>query len=145
MTGYLNFHLNYQHQFDEPGHMFASSLQYTRGWEDESYFLNDSSKYRQATDFTHIIATEHTTLYNLDYIRPLSFGRFESGLKLQWRSIPVTYEIGRVNNRLSTPVLEAGLIGEKTSTVHISIISMSDPSLQLKGGSEQSRPMSNTT
>jgi hypothetical protein len=107
MTGYLNFHLNYQHQFEEPGHTLASSLQYTRGWEDESYFLNDSSTYRQATDFTHIIATEHTTLFNLDYVQPLSYGRFESGLKLQWRAIPVTYEIGQGEQSIIYPGLGA--------------------------------------
>ena len=60
-----------------------------------SIFLNDSSMFRQANDRTHIIATEHTTLANLDYTRPLKSGILETGAKFQLRSLPVTYEIGR--------------------------------------------------
>ena len=95
ITGYLNFRLDYQHDFKQPGHHFNLAGQYVRGWEDESYFLNDSSAIRQANDMTHIIATEHTTSFTFDYVKPLSSGRLEAGTKLQIRTIPVTYEINR--------------------------------------------------
>ena len=95
VTGFLNFRLDYEHELPGVGHELAASLQYTRGWEDEQYFLNDSSAIRQSTDRTHIIATENTTTFLLDYVKPLRNGRLEAGTKLQFRTIPVTYEIGR--------------------------------------------------
>ncbi|PHN02144.1 outer membrane beta-barrel protein [Flavilitoribacter nigricans] len=95
VTGYLNFRLDYEHDFREPGHRLNLAAQYVRGWEDESYFLNDSSEIRQANDMTHIIATEHTTSFTGDYIKPLKWGRLEAGAKVQIRTIPVTYDILR--------------------------------------------------
>ena len=95
VTGFANFRLDYSHKFRQPGHELTASLQYTRGWEDEAYFLNDSSAIRLAQDTTHIIAIEHTIPLLIDYVRPLRQGRFEAGVKLQWRRIPVTYDIGR--------------------------------------------------
>jgi len=68
-------------------------VQYTKGWEDESYFLNDSSSIREGTDATHILATEHTTNVSADYVKPLRSGRMEAGTKLQWRRLPVEYTI----------------------------------------------------
>lgn len=95
VTGYLNFRLDYQHRFKEVGHQLNFAAQYSRGWEDESYFLNDSSTLRIANDMTHIIATEHTTFFTGDYIKPLRNGRLELGARAQIRTIPVTYEINR--------------------------------------------------
>lgn len=94
-TGYLNFRTSYQHQFQQPGHKLESSLQYTRGIEDEQYFLTDSSAFRIGQDTTHIIAVEHTGVFQLNYTKPLSSGRLESGSKIQIRRIPITYEIGQ--------------------------------------------------
>ncbi|MDB4582294.1 TonB-dependent receptor [Draconibacterium sp.] len=93
ITGYMNLALNFNHEFAEPGHELDARAQYTRGWEDESYFLNDSSSIRQGTDATHILATEHTTNASVDYVKPLRSGRLEAGTKLQWRRLPVEYTI----------------------------------------------------
>ncbi len=91
VTGYLNFRLNYKHLFYQVGHELKATIQYTRGWEDEAYYLNDSSSVRQSEDDTHIIATEHISNLLIDYIKPLKSGRIETGTKLQIRNIPVTY------------------------------------------------------
>jgi outer membrane receptor protein involved in Fe transport len=103
ITGYMNFALNYNHQFAEPGHKFDARFQYTKGWEDESYFLNDSSDYRVGTDATHILATEHTTNLTLDYVKPLRSGRLEAGTKFQWRRLPVEYTITSGENSVIYP------------------------------------------
>lgn len=95
VTGYLNFRLDYEYSFKEAGHKLNIGAQYVRGWEDESYFLNDSSAIRQGTDMTHIIATENTSTFSGDYVKPLKSGRLEVGTKFQIRTIPVTYEIDR--------------------------------------------------
>ena len=93
ITGFMNYSLSWKHKFAEPGHELSSSIQYTKGWEDESYHLNDSSSIRISDDFTHLIATEHTANLMLDYVRPLRTGRLESGIKIQGRRIPVSYEV----------------------------------------------------
>lgn len=93
-TGYINFSANYTHSFDEPGHELKVSLQYTKGWEDEAYFLSDSSAIRISKDTTHLIAEEHTIPFLIDYVKPLKSGRVEAGTKLQIRRIPVTYDVG---------------------------------------------------
>lgn len=105
VTGYLNFQLDYLHKFKQPGHELSASAQYTRGWEDESYFLNDSSQFREASDTTHIVAIENTSTVNLDYVRPLKRGRLESGAKLRFRTLPVTYTIGRGTESVIAPGL----------------------------------------
>ncbi len=105
VTGFVNARLDYRHVFRQPGHELNASLQYTRGWEDETYFLNDSSSLRIARDTTHIIATEHTIPLLVDYVRPLRRGRVEAGAKLQWRRIPVTYDIGRGEQSVIPPGL----------------------------------------
>jgi outer membrane receptor protein involved in Fe transport len=95
ITGFMNYSLSYRHKFPEPGHELNANIQYTKGWEDESYHLNDSSSLRISDDFTHILATEHTTSFTLDYIKPLKRGRLEAGTKIQIRRLPVTYTVER--------------------------------------------------
>ena len=103
ITGYMNYSLNFNHKFAEPGHELDARVQYTKGWEDESYFLNDSSAIRQGKDATHILATEHTTNITLDYVKPLRSGRLEAGTKLQWRRLPVEYTITPGSNSIIYP------------------------------------------
>jgi outer membrane receptor protein involved in Fe transport len=94
-TGFTNVTLDLKHQFATPGHELRSNVQYTRGLEDESYFLNEVSRVREGTDMTHLVAAEHTLPLGIDYTRPLRAGRLELGTKLQRRWIPVTYTVGR--------------------------------------------------
>jgi len=95
ITGFMNYSLAYRHKFPEQGHELKTNIQYTKGWEDEAYHLNDSSYIRISNDYTHILATEHTTAFTLDYIKPLKSGRIEAGSKLQVRRIPVSYTVDR--------------------------------------------------
>ena len=94
-TGYFNVAVDYEHLFAEPGHEISMSLQYTRGWEDEAYFLNEESAVRVGTDMTHLEAEENTLPLQIDYVRPLRSGRIEAGARLQRRWIPVTYTVDR--------------------------------------------------
>ena len=105
VTGYMNYRATYKYQFPRPGQVLDISAQYTRGWEDEQYLLNDSSGIRQSNDTTHIIAIEHTTAIQLDYTKPLKGGRLETGAKLQVRRIPVTYIIGQGEQSIIYPEL----------------------------------------
>jgi len=105
VTGYTDFQLNYEHQFPQIGHELSATAQYTRGWEDEAYYLNDSSAIRQSIDNTHIVATEHITNLIFDYIKPLRSGRIEAGTKIQFRTLPVTYTTEQGINSIIYPNL----------------------------------------
>lgn len=94
-TGFANISFDFKHEFSTPGHELNFNLQYTRGWEDEAYFLNEESRVRIGTDMTHLVAEENTLPLSLDYKRPLSSGRLELGTKLQARWLPITYAIDR--------------------------------------------------
>lgn len=94
-TGHLNLVLTHTRQFEQPGKELKWSVQYTRGWEDEAYFLNDRSALRFASDETHLDALEHTLPFQLGYVKPLRNGRVETGVKLQRREIPVDYHVNR--------------------------------------------------
>lgn len=94
-TGFANVSLDLTHQFATPGHELSANLQYTRGWEDEAYFLNEESPVRVGTDMTHLDAEENTLPVSIDYIRPLRSGRLELGTRLQRRWIPIMYTVDR--------------------------------------------------
>ncbi|NOT25462.1 MAG: TonB-dependent receptor [Acidobacteria bacterium] len=94
-TGFTNANVDFTHRFVQPGHELGVNLQYTRGKEDEAYFLNEESRIRVGTDDTHIVAIENTLPLSIDYTRPLPTGRLEIGTKLQRRWIPVTYTVRR--------------------------------------------------
>ena len=94
-TGFANAAVNWKREFGTPGHELDVNLQYTRGWEDEAYFLNEVSSVREGTDMTHLEAVENTLPLSIDYTRPLSSGRLELGAKLQRRWLPITYTVDR--------------------------------------------------
>ena len=94
-TGFANINLNLKHEFSTPGHELDVNLQYTRGWEDEAYFLNEVSGVREGTDMTHLKAVENTLPLSIDFTRPLASGRLELGTKLQRRWLPITYTVER--------------------------------------------------
>ncbi|MEQ9288947.1 MAG: outer membrane beta-barrel family protein [Cyclobacteriaceae bacterium] len=123
VTGYMNYLLNLKHQFEQPGHELDASLQYTKGWEDETYSLNDSSEVRIGKDLTHIIATEHTATFGVDYTKPLRRGRLESGTKLRFRRLPVEYLIEPGDQSIIYPDLgDWSKWGENLYAVYINYI-----------------------
>ena len=106
ITGYLNFALLYEHRFQQIGHTLTSQLQYIRGWEDETYFINDSSFLRpRGREVTNVLGVEHISSLTVDYERPLLTGRIETGTKLQIRNLPVEY----VQQRGENSILYSGL------------------------------------
>ncbi|PNW27507.1 TonB-dependent receptor domain-containing protein [Formosa algae] len=105
ITSYINASVNYKHNFAQAGHYLSANAQYTRGLEDESYFLNDSSAIRVGRDMTNIVAIEHTTSLSADYTRALKNGRIEVGAKARFRYLPVDYTVDRGNQSIIYPGL----------------------------------------
>lgn len=104
-TGFASIRADYKIPFVEPGHELKAAIEYTRGWEDEAYFLNEESPVRVGTDATHLVATENTVPVTIDYVRPLSAGRIESGIRYQKRWIPITYDVVSGNMSVIYPGL----------------------------------------
>ncbi|NJB83908.1 TonB-dependent receptor [Wenyingzhuangia aestuarii] len=93
ITGYFNVAADYEHKFLEPGHHIKARVQYIKGWEDETYYVNDSLNATPSRDITNILATEHIFVNNVDYTKPFESGILETGVKLQYRDLPVEYTV----------------------------------------------------
>ncbi|MBX2923169.1 MAG: TonB-dependent receptor [Chitinophagaceae bacterium] len=78
----------YQHKFKEPGHLLNAGFNYTFHREDEKYFYDNHLPSSKGTDAFKLISDEQVYDFNIDYIRPLKYGRVETGIKLRDRRIP---------------------------------------------------------
>jgi outer membrane receptor protein involved in Fe transport len=134
-TGFMNYALHYKHKFAQAGHELEFLAQYTKGWEDETYFINDSSSVRQGgRDVTNILATEHTTQIQTDYTKPLRSGRIESGAKFSIRSLPVEYTVDPGLNSIIYPGLgEWSKWGENIYAAYANLI-FEKPVYELEAG-----------
>ena len=81
---------SWQHHFKQPGHELNAGINYTFHREDEKYFFTNILPSYTAYDSFKLLADEHVTDINLDYIKPLKSGRLETGFKYRWREIPTT-------------------------------------------------------
>ncbi|SIN77008.1 TonB-dependent receptor domain-containing protein [Chitinophaga niabensis] len=83
---------NYQRKFQEPGHLLNVSFNYTFHREDEKYFYDNILPASSGTDAFKLLSDEQVYDLNIDYIRPLRYGRIETGIKLRDRSIPTNMQ-----------------------------------------------------
>jgi hypothetical protein len=135
ITGLFNIGATWKHQLGgEPGHTLGLNVQFSRAWEDETYNLNEVSPVRVGTDQTRIVAIEKTLPVSLDYVRPLSSGRLEAGLKYQRRHIPDTYDVVRGNGSIIYPGL--GDTSEWGETIYAGYLNLvyERPNWAVEGG-----------
>lgn len=94
---------NYQHKFKEAGHLLNVGLNYTFHREDEKYFYDNYLPSSTGTDAFKLLSDEQVYDFNFDYIKPLKYGRIETGIKLRNRNIPTNMHfIPGVNSVLDT-------------------------------------------
>ncbi|WP_353145774.1 TonB-dependent receptor [Chryseobacterium sp.] len=79
---------SYQHKFKEAGHVLNAGFNYTFHREDEKYFYDNYLPASTGTDAFKLLSDEQVFDFNIDYIKPLKYGRIETGIKLRSRSIP---------------------------------------------------------
>lgn len=79
---------SYQHKFKEAGHVLNVGFNYTFHREDEKYFYDNYLPASTGTDAFKLLSDEQVYDFNVDYIKPLRYGRIETGIKLRRRSIP---------------------------------------------------------
>jgi outer membrane receptor protein involved in Fe transport len=78
----------WQHKFQQPGRLLQVGFNYTFHREDEKYFFTNILPTYSGLDSFKLISDEHVADFNIDYVKPLKYGRFETGLKFRNRSIP---------------------------------------------------------
>ncbi len=78
----------YQHKFKEAGHLLNMGFNYTFHREDEKYFYDNYLPSSKGTDAFKLLSDEQVFDFTVDYIKPLKYGRIETGIKLRNRSIP---------------------------------------------------------
>ncbi len=79
---------SYQHKFREAGHLLNVGFNYTFHREDEKYFYDNFLPTSTGTDAFKLLSDEQVYDFNFDYIKPLKYGRIETGIKLRNRNIP---------------------------------------------------------
>lgn len=82
----------YVHKFKQAGHSLNIGLNYTFHREDEKYFYTNYLPTSNGTDAFQLLSDEQVYDLNLDYIKPLKYGRIETGVKLRSRNIPTNME-----------------------------------------------------
>ena len=82
----------YQHKFMQPGHQLNIGFNYTFHREDEKYnFINILPAYTGFDSFK-LLSDEHVSDLNIDYVKPLKYGRMEGGFKFRYRDIPTNMQ-----------------------------------------------------
>ncbi len=82
----------YQHKFKQAGHLLNIGFNYTFHREDEKYnFVNTMPTYIGLDSFK-LLSDEHVADFNIDYVKPLKYGRIEGGVKLRYRDIPTNMQ-----------------------------------------------------
>ncbi|MDP4731357.1 MAG: TonB-dependent receptor family protein [Flavobacteriales bacterium] len=93
----------YQHKFKQAGHLLNIGFNYTFHREDEKYFYDNYLPASIGTDAFKLLSDEQVYDFNFDYIKPLKYGRVETGVKLRNRNIPTNMQfIPGVNTVLDT-------------------------------------------
>jgi len=78
----------YQYKFKDAGHLLNAGFNYTFHREHEKYFYDNYLPESKGTDAFKLLSDEKVYDFNIDYIKPLKYGRIETGVKLRNRSIP---------------------------------------------------------
>ncbi len=83
---------NWQHKFIQPGRLLTFGLNYTFHREDEKYFFTNIMPTYTGEDSFKLLSDEHVTDVTADYVQPLKYGRFETGVKFRRRYIPTNMQ-----------------------------------------------------
>lgn len=83
---------SWQHKYDKPGHVLNIAYNYTFHREDEKYFFTNTLPTYVSEESFALISDEQVSDVTVDYVRPLKYGRFETGLKFRYRDIPTNMQ-----------------------------------------------------
>jgi outer membrane receptor protein involved in Fe transport len=78
----------FQHKFKQAGRLLNVGFNYTFHREDERYYFTNTLPTGTSLDAFKLISDESVYDFNADYVRPLRYGRLETGIKFRKRQIP---------------------------------------------------------
>lgn len=87
-----NASLGWEYKFRQPGRVLNANASYTYHRENEQYFFSDIRPTYTGYDSFKLISDEHVMDVKVDYVQPLRYGRFETGVKFRNRYIPVNMQ-----------------------------------------------------
>ncbi len=82
----------FTHKFKQAGHQLNFYTAYYFHREDEKYSFTNTLPSFIGNDAFKLLSDEHVFDANLDYVKPLSQGRLETGVKFRRRSIPTNMQ-----------------------------------------------------
>lgn len=82
----------FQHKYKEAGHLLNIGFNYTFHRENEQYFYHNYLPASRGTDAFKLLSDEQVFDLNIDYSKPLRYGRIETGFKLRNRHIPTNMD-----------------------------------------------------
>ena len=82
----------FQHKFKQAGHILNIGFNYTFHREDEKYFFDNILPAYTGKDAFKLISDEYVSDFTIDYIKPLKYGRIETGFKFRKRDIPTNMQ-----------------------------------------------------
>lgn len=82
------FTVNYEHKFDQPGHLLQADFDYSFVRRDKDYDFKNILPESSGTDAFDWVADEHIYDFSLDYEHPMKNGMLEAGAKFLYRDIP---------------------------------------------------------
>ena len=82
----------FQHKFKQAGHILNIGFNYTFHREDEKYFFDNILPAYTGNDAFKLISDEYVSDFTIDYIKPLKYGRIETGFKFRKRDIPTNMQ-----------------------------------------------------
>jgi outer membrane receptor protein involved in Fe transport len=83
---------DFQHKFKQAGHLYHFGFNYTFHREDEKYYYDNFLPLSAGTDAFKLLSDEQVFDFNFDYVKPLKYGRIETGFKLRNRGIPTNMQ-----------------------------------------------------
>ena len=98
---------SYLHKFKEAGHNLTLGFNYTFHREDEKYFFDNFLPNEPVSKNSFkLLSDEQVYDFNIDYVKPLKYGKMETGIKFRKRNIPINMQFFPGTN---TPLdIEAG-------------------------------------
>jgi outer membrane receptor protein involved in Fe transport len=98
---------SYLHKFKEAGHNLTLGFNYTFHREDEKYFFDNILPNEPISKNSFkLLSDEQVYDFNIDYVKPLKYGKMETGIKVRQRNIPINMQFFPGTN---TPLdIEAG-------------------------------------
>jgi len=83
---------SYQHKYKQLGNLLNIGLNYTFHREDEKYFFDNTLPTFTSKESFKLLSDEKVFDFNVDYIKPLKYGKLETGIKIRNRDIPTNMQ-----------------------------------------------------